>query len=133
MLKNMIFSFKNSSTLGCFYNNNKILGCKTHFILLFRKSGVNPPIPSNLNWIKTLLILLTEQSQGPTLKFTSSTELKNSFPFLKNNFIAHFSTQDYMYNTRLQVHTMKYKTSIKHLKKNFNYNNNKNIITLHFL
>ena len=51
----------------------KVIGCKTYFEVLFGESGA-------YKFKYTLKPPLSQQSQGPTPKFTSSTELKSSFP-----------------------------------------------------
>ena len=43
--------------------------------------NINSNIPSKPYWAKIWCILLKQQSQGPWISFTSSTELKSSFPF----------------------------------------------------
>ena len=53
----------------------------------------NPNITLNLYWAKIWLILLNEWSQGPTPKYTCSTELKSSFPLSQSWFVLSFRSE----------------------------------------
>ena len=78
---------------GCFFNLKRLqTGCfdsqitrvknKFRVIFLGNPAHTNSNTPSNLYWAKVWCILFEVQSQCPTLKCTSATELKSNSPFL---------------------------------------------------